>query len=316
MSSALIGYTGFVGGAISRQHVFDHLFNSKNIEGARKQHFSLAACAAAPGSMFEANRFPERDAARIDGLIDILSTVTADCFVLLSSIAVLASFDKGLDETTNAYQVDLAYGHNRRRLEAFCAEHFKTCLIVRLPALFGEGLKKNFVFDIMNPMPSMLPPTRFQAFCAALPTELSGAVEAIYNEDAELGMMVVDRDALDATGLRAPLEAAATDLGYSALTFTNPDSEFQYYDMSQIWSDIERAMEAGLSTIHFAPAPLKAGAVFELATGHTMAPNAARLHREDMRTRHADLWGRDDVYSQSADDVQARLKAYFAQAVQ
>ncbi|MBT9371467.1 hypothetical protein [Rhizobium sp. CSW-27] len=313
MSSALIGHTGFVGGAISRQHAFDHLFNSKNIASAREQDFSLVACAAAPGSMFEANRFPDRDAARVDALIDILSTISADRFILLSSIAVLASFDKGLDEETDDYQLDLAYGRNRRRLEAFCAEHFNNCLIVRLPALFGEGLKKNFIFDILNPMPSMLPPARFGELCAALPETLAVAVRRIYSEDTELGMMMVDRAGLDASGLRSELEAAVTELGYSALAFTNPDSEFQYYDMSQIWSDVSRSVDAGLPTIHLAPAPLKASAVFELATGETMAPNGARLHREDMRTCHASLWQRDGVYMQSPEEVADRLKAYFAQ---
>ena len=37
---ALIGYTGFVGGNLHRQHAFDALFNSKNIEEIRGRSFA------------------------------------------------------------------------------------------------------------------------------------------------------------------------------------------------------------------------------------------------------------------------------------
>ncbi len=41
------------------------------------------------------------------------------------------------------------YGYNRYNLEKFILENFDA-LIIRLPALFGLGLKKNIIFDLMN----------------------------------------------------------------------------------------------------------------------------------------------------------------------
>lgn len=169
MQDGLIGHTGFVGQTLSRQHRFAAPFNSASISQAAGQDFATVVCAAAPGSMFEASRFPERDAKAIDGLISRLSSFRAKRFVLISTIAMLARFDGQATESTTAFQTEVPYGVNRRRLEVFCAGHFKDCLILRLPALFGPGLRKNFLFDMLNPVPSMLPPLRHAALLADLP---------------------------------------------------------------------------------------------------------------------------------------------------
>src|SRR5262245_4514902 len=150
---ALIGATGLVGSNLARQHEFGATFNSRNITESADRAFEMLVCAAAPGSMFIANKFPERDAQTIDAICRSLEQISARRFVLISSIAVLARCDAGDDETTEAFQTELAYGRNRRALEIFCAEHFETCTVVRLPAVFGPGLQKNFLFDLLNPVP-------------------------------------------------------------------------------------------------------------------------------------------------------------------
>ncbi|WP_092685106.1 hypothetical protein [Albimonas donghaensis] len=86
----------------------------------------------------------------------------------ISSIAVLEDFAGRDDEGSERFQQALAYGRRRRMLETFCAERFPRCSIVRLPALFGPGLRKNFIFDPMNPMPSMLPEAKLADLCDGL----------------------------------------------------------------------------------------------------------------------------------------------------
>ena len=76
-SSALIGYTGFVGSSILSQQSFDYLYNSKNIEDIQSKHFDLVVCAGAPGTKWLANKEPETDLATIQRLINNLSTITA-----------------------------------------------------------------------------------------------------------------------------------------------------------------------------------------------------------------------------------------------
>ncbi len=308
----LIGHTGFVGGNLKRQHAFDGLFTRANVADLVDADFNTLVCAAAPGSMFEANRFPERDASRIDALIGQLDAVgSARRFVLISTVAVLAGFTAE-DESTTAFETATAYGVHRRRLETFVAERFPGALVVRLPALFGPGLRKNFLFDLMNPMPSMVPSAGLEALGEAAGAD-AALPETLYPLDDELGMHVVDRDALDASGRRATLEQAVTAAGLGALRFTHPESRFQFYDMRDLWRDIGLGQDHGLDVLHLSPPPLSAGAVHLALTGEAMPETAARVHNEDMRTGHASLWGRNGPYKQSEDEVLAALRS-FAQA--
>ena len=306
---ALIGSTGFVGGSLLRQRDFDARFDSRSIHKANGQTFDTVVCAAAPGSMFEANRFPDRDREKVGSLITSLSGLKARRFVLVSTIAVLADFAAD-DEGSAVFQTDLAYGANRRALEVFCTETFSDCLIVRLPALFGSGLKKNFLFDILNPMPSMLGEAALDALRGDLAPDLAAVVTGLYALDPTINLFVIDREALDASGRRPDLDNAVRRLGRSAIQFTNPDSRFQYYGMDRLWADISLGLDHGLETLHLAPPPLSAGEVFQAVTGETMPDTGARRHQEDMRTRHAGLWTLTGSYIAEPRDVLDQLKAF------
>lgn len=314
MQDGLIGHTGFVGQTLSRQHRFAAQFNSASISNAAGQDFATVVCAAAPGSMFEANRFPERDAKAIDGLINRLSSFRAKRFVLISTIAVLPRFDGQTTESATVFQTEVPYGVNRRRLEVFCAEHFKDCLIVRLPALFGPGLRKNFLFDLLNPVPSMLPPPRHATLLAELPPVLRGLATSAFTLDPSLGMYVLNRSALNQSALRPELEHCAAASGFSALGFTHPESSFQFYDMSRLWADVQVAQAAGLSVIHLAPEPLVAGVVHQALTGREMPGSVAGLHHEDMRSEHTGLWSKPGPYLMDKADCLARLRRFYAEA--
>jgi hypothetical protein len=309
---AVIGSTGFVGGHLCRQHHFPARFNSRNMDEAAGQRYQTVVCAAAPGSMFEANRFPERDKERVETLIAQLGAIIAQRFVLISSIAVLDDFAGGDDESTTAFQTDLPYGKHRRQLEMFCQGHFADCLIVRLPALFGDGLKKNFLFDIRNPVPTMLNQEAYQGLVQDLPQALRDVLPAIYRWDSHLGMKVVDRKALEHSNLRADLDEAVVQAGLSSLRFTHPDSRFQYYEIARLWSDIGRCEEAGLQVIHLAPEPVSAGEIYRAIRNRPMPAGNAPLRREDMRTRYGKVWGRDDGYIQDAASVLARIAEFSA----
>ncbi|WP_159873354.1 hypothetical protein [Novosphingobium sp. 9U] len=306
----LIGHTGFVGSNLVRQHDFGARFNSANVGGMAGAAFDTLVCAAAPGSMFEANRFADRDAARIDALIGQLDAVgSATRFVLISTVAVLAGF-AAEDEDTTAFETATPYGVNRRRLEAFVAERFPGALVVRLPALFGPGLKKNFLFDLMNPMPSMVPPAKLEQLHDVAGGSLAPLLDTLYPLDAELGMHVIDRASLDATGRRAALEEAIVDAGLGALRFTHPDSRFQFYDMRRLWRDIGLGLEHELDVLHLSPPALTAGEVHQAVTGAPMPETSARVHSEDMRTRHGALWGQDGPYMATREQVLASLTQF------
>ncbi|MBU7578928.1 MAG: hypothetical protein KAF27_00425 [Porphyrobacter sp.] len=309
--SGLIGHTGFVGGALLRQTTFDACYNSSNIAAIDGRAFSTLVCAAAPGSMIEANRAPDRDRARIEALIARLETVQADRFVLISSIAVLADFAGGADEGTAAFQQDLAYGRHRRMLEAFVESRFPAHLIVRLPALLGEGLRKNFLFDVLNPVPAMLMPERLDQIVAQLDHERAQWFAALYAPDPVTGLLTLDRARLNADPRRGGIEHALATLGATALHFHHPDTTYQYYPIDRLRQDIGIALAAGLTHLHLAPEPLKAGDIYECFEPIGMPSTPARIHHEDMRTRHAALWGAAGPYQFSAAQTLAALTAFF-----
>jgi nucleoside-diphosphate-sugar epimerase len=148
-STALIGYTGFVGGNLLRQQPFDALFNSKNIEEIAGRGFDLVVCSGARAEKWLANQEPERDKDGIERLMRALMQISAQKLVLISTIDVFLN-PVGVDEDSPIATTGLhAYGRHRRLLEEMVAARFDSS-IVRLPALYGHGLKKNVVYDFLH----------------------------------------------------------------------------------------------------------------------------------------------------------------------
>src|SRR5579864_1319285 len=150
MPDALVGFSGFVGTTLLRQRSFDALYRSTTIREIDGRSFDTVVCAAAPAQKWLANREPEDDRRKIDGLIAHLDTIQARQFVLVSTVDVfVAPF--GVNEVTEVRDTGLhAYGLHRRMLEVFVEQRFTNALIVRLPGLVGPGLRKNVIFDFLN----------------------------------------------------------------------------------------------------------------------------------------------------------------------
>ena len=147
MSSALIGYTGFVGSNLLPGS-FDAVYNSKNIGEIQGRTFDRVVCAGTTALKWWANNNAEEDQRRIAGLTHDLCRVEAAQFTLISTVDVY-DCSIGADEYTLPKPVQ-AYGANRLLLEQFVADRFPYHTIVRLPALVGQGLVKNAIFDLLN----------------------------------------------------------------------------------------------------------------------------------------------------------------------
>ena len=164
MSEALIGYSGFVGSNLLSQQRFEEQYNSANIRDIRGKRFDRIVCAGARAVKWWANQNPEADLAGIESLMDDLRYVEADQFTLISTVDVFGT-PVAVTELSSPSEDGLhAYGRHRLLLEKFVAERFPSCRILRLPALFGSGLKKNAVFDLMtdNNLDSIHPDSCFQ----------------------------------------------------------------------------------------------------------------------------------------------------------
>lgn len=150
MKTALIGHTGFVGGNIASQHTFDLCFNSANIQEIKNQKLDLLVIAAPSAAKWKANQDPETDWQTISSLTKILGQVQAKQVVYLSTVDVYKSPVSVNEDNEIRPEENQPYGKHRFLLEEFSRQHFPNHLIVRLPGLFGQGLKKNFIFDLLN----------------------------------------------------------------------------------------------------------------------------------------------------------------------
>jgi nucleoside-diphosphate-sugar epimerase len=147
MPDALIGHSGFVGGNLLRQRPFDALFRSTDIDQIAGWSFDTIVCAGAPAEKWRANQDPDADRASLARLKESLAQARAGRFILISTVDVF-SRPIEVDEDSPVSTEGLhAYGRHRYELEQFVRERFPWALVVRLPGLFGRGLKKNFIYD-------------------------------------------------------------------------------------------------------------------------------------------------------------------------
>lgn len=149
MTTAIIGYTGFVGSNLIKQFQFDEFYNSKNIEKIVGKDFELLVCSGAPAVKWIANKEPTKDRQNLQRLINCLKTVTAQKVILISTVDVYR-VPIGVTEDSKTNIEDLhPYGLHRLELERFIQQQFDG-LVLRLPGLFGNGLKKNIIYDFLN----------------------------------------------------------------------------------------------------------------------------------------------------------------------
>jgi len=181
MATAIIGHTGFVGSNIAARFTFHDFYNSNNIENIAGRQYSRIVCAGAPGLKWFANQNPEQDRSSINRLIKCLRRVEAEHFVLISTIDV---FPKpiGVDEGSQIERAVLEpYGLNRFVLEEAVKEIFPSHLIVRLPGLFGSGIKKNAIYDLIfeHNIEKLNPDSQFQFYpLSSIVDDLKKAIEA------------------------------------------------------------------------------------------------------------------------------------------
>jgi hypothetical protein len=149
--NALVGFTGFVGSNLATQFKFHALFNSSNINTIAGRSFDLLVFAGAQSKKWWANQNPDADWVGIKKAIDPLMSVSTAKAVLISTIDVLPPTNPNADERLGCRSGnEVGYGANRLRLEEAFRTRFPNALIIRLPALFGPGLKKNVIFDLLH----------------------------------------------------------------------------------------------------------------------------------------------------------------------
>lgn len=312
--TGLVGHTGFVGGNLMRQRRFDAVYNSSTIADIEGERFDVLVCAGAPATMWAANADPEGDASNLDSLLDALRSAHIGTLVVISTVAVFDDLGAGYTESSARYETRKAYGRNRRGLETAAVESFGDVRIIRLPALFGPGLKKNFIFDLMNPAPSFINPSKFQETESAMRPGERAALKEAYVFDPALAMWRHRRDALAGTDVAAAVLAALERVGFLARNFTNSQSRYQFYNVERLSGDIDCAIKAGISVLNICSEPTSAGEIHAALVGERFENNGPARIDEDVRTDHAAAFGARGPYLFDRGEVLADLRAFFERA--
>lgn len=292
--NALVGYTGFVGSNLYAPGRFDAAWNSRNIREGYGSKPDLLVYAGVRAEKFLANRDPEKDFENIRDAMRNMERIFPRKLVLISTIDVFKN-SVGRDEDSLVETDCLQpYGANRFLLEQWVRDFRPDALIVRLPGLFGKNLKKNFIYDMIHVIPSLLKVEKFAELSEKDPRlkdfyipQGNGFVKASVPED-----------------MQEEAKEAFRALGFSALNFTDSRSTFQFYNLARLWEDLQIALENGLSILHTATEPVKACELYRKLTGEVFVNKLTGVPAcYDYRSKHAALFDGTKEYLCSREEV-------------
>lgn len=290
MKTALVGYTGFVGSNLMAQTTFDKVYNSKNIQDIFKESFDLVIYSGVRAEKFLANQYPEQDFAHIEQTIEIIKKIKTKQFVLISTVDVYKN-PSGVDESTQVVEEGLhPYGLNRRYLEKWVETNIEKSLIVRLPALYGINLKKNFLFDLKTIIPFMLKPEKLEEIAKDSTLGLKQ-----YYTLGDKGFYVLN--SLTETD-RDQLKEFFENYSFNALSFTDSRNAYSFYHLNQLYRHIQLALQHGLRLVNLGTEPITAAEIYQAVKGEPFE-NHLLMGRPicyDIRTQYAACLGGDGHY--------------------
>ena len=307
MKTTLVGYTGFVGGNLAASHRFDNCYNSSNISESFGADNGYVVYSGMPAEKFLANTNADADLQKAKTAMENIRKMRPQRLVLISTVDVYPHPHGVYEDMPIQNQDATPYGENRLALERWVQNEYPTALVLRLPGLFGKGLKKNFIFDMLTLTPSMLTADKYEELAKKEPL-----VKTAYKQDSAGFYRLLLQDASGATQLKTFF--AKND--FNSLCFTDSRSAFQFYNLKNLWADIQRCEKAGLTLVNLATQPVGAGALYQSLYGcefenHT--PKGPAFY--DMRTRFGrELGGLDDYVADRAEVLAgiAKFAAEFA----
>lgn len=244
----LVGYTGFVGSNIVKKHSFDMLVNSKNVEMAYGSEPDLLVYAGVTGTKWLANRYPDEDLKIINAAIKNIKKIAPKKLILISTVDIYDKLEF-VDEDYIPDQTRLhTYGYNRYCLEQKILNSYNNAQIIRLPAIFGDNLRKNFVYDVIHLIPPILTIDAYEKL-----SQNSKDIANNYIYDDLYGVFkICSLDRESNWRLRDWFQKNE----FNALSFTNIKSSYQFYDLRNLWNDIMKIQNVKGSIFNFVTEPL------------------------------------------------------------
>lgn len=302
MMRALVGYTGFVGSNLYENGEFDAAYNSKNIEKAFGTRPDLLVYAGLRAEKYLANHAPEQDMELILQAEENISKIAPRKLILISTIDVF-KVPREVDENSEIDTENLhAYGYNRYQLEIWVREKYPDALIIRLPALFGKNIKKNFIYDYINVIPYMLKEDKLLELA-----EYAPGIKQYYRPANDGFYQVIPIEGIE----REKLKNMLIELGFSALNFTDSRSKYQFYDLGRLWDDMNIALSHDIKLWHPATEPVSAGELYRYLTGEEFINELSGKPADyDYRTIYGEIFGGTNGYICCKEEIVNKIKEF------
>lgn len=306
-TSMLVGYTGFVGSNIAQKHDFTWKINSKNREEAYGKKPDLLVYAGLRAEKFLANQNPEADMETILEAMEQIRKIDPVKLVLISTVDVYQN-PVGVDEDSVIETDGLSpYGANRYKLEQMVREDYKDALIIRLPGLFGKNIKKNFIYDYIHRIPSMLREDKFLELAGK-----SSLVETSYRklDNGFYKCMLTEKEPLTAKDEYAveELKQEFVALEFSALNFTDSRGVFQFYNLARLWDDIQIALEHDIRLLNIATEPVSVAETYKALCDKSFVNEITdKPPHYDYKSKYAESFGGRNGYFSDKETVLAEI---------
>ncbi len=298
----LIGYTGFVGSNLNMQHKFKRVFNSKNIEESFNLSPDLCVYAGVYAEKFLANSQPEKDKKNIESTILNIKNINPKKLVLISTIDIYKDpFD--VDEDSKIETQDLhPYGLNRYYLEEWVKGNIKDHLIIRLPGLYGKNLKKNFLYDLINIIPSMLTKSKYEEL-----TKQNILLSKYYKIEESNFYKFKNTNLEEKNNLKDYFNS----IGFSAINFTDSKAKFQFYNLSYLWDHIKLANRSKITLLNLATEPILAEEIYKTIKKDDFVNNLkSKVPNYDVKTKFYKIFKGKDGYIFSKDFILDDIKKF------
>lgn len=297
----LVGYSGFVGSNLAFEHEFNGLFNSKNISSAYGEKPDILVYSGVRAEMFLANSNPQLDFEQIKEAISNIKKISPKTTVLISTVAVYDNTSADEDCIIDENKLS-AYGKNRLFLEKWVSENCNDFLIVRLPALYGINLKKNFIYDYINRIPSMLSEKKF--------IELAEKEKILLNY-----YKVAENNFYKCISLtnkeKILLKSIFENLGFNSLNFTDSRSVYQFYNLKNLWQHIKTALDNNLKLINLVTPPISAGDLYLSLSSKSFVNELDKPpFNYNLKTKHFALYGGSNGYISTHEQVLYDIKSF------
>ena len=301
MNNVLIGYSGFVGSNLTNYFDKNNLFNSRNINVLlnSNNYYDWCIYSGVKSEKFTANSFPNQDLSHILQSFSNIENIKAKKIVLISTVDVYGSNlnyneSNEIKPTTNNH-----YGNNRSLLESLVKSKVKDYHIIRLPALFGQNLKKNFIFDMLNPIPRKLSNKIFNGLKIKENILMENAYSRFNEEYYGINLNFL-KSSINSNKLLSYLESENA----TSRIFTDSRSFFQFYNLKNLWADINKVIVNNIKEINFATEPIMASEIYYQIFNYYFKNHINENYPNyNIKTIHSNLWNDSRGYIYNKNEI-------------